>query len=354
MAENNIETAEILNRPDYYYDVRQKKLLVFMGRAALEEFETSNIDTYLKTLERMGRVALVETTEDSDLRLIEESQNYIKLSRALLNNTAILSDVPEPLDTSSWDKARYINYASWLWSVLSDDERENMSLPTLFDRASDLELGPNYRKTSAKFYKEGLSGLYVPAGIGEVRRRAFDNWSIEDFVSHMINIRMQIRKKPSKQVLLKRINQDKLKEPSPEIIVKRLGSLRTLHELSGEIVVDGWEERDFLDWGVKCMIANNGVIPSEVAIDYLSQKGFGPASKTIQNHFKSISKYQKQLQKAYRDRCKDTQEQVIYIKMKLSKLTTFMDLFAGTTSDHEKVMRLSRYKLISSVELPFN
>jgi hypothetical protein len=232
-----------------------------------------------------------------------ETSRIVKLGHLLRNGVSSEPEAPyERLDVSEWSDDKFRQFGRWLSKVVDPPNEISHShlSTTVLDNAKALGVGPSRRAIRQTFVTVSL--FYQEIGESDAHYVGlFKDWDLDDFVKHIKNVGGI--KRPT-TADLKAVSNSNPKYPKPDYmrtLFKEIGGLRTLFELAGYPVIDLWDKEDYVDWGVKFMEANNGMVPSSRMADYLSTKKKGPSGSSIRNHFDYIRVYQDEVINTYQE-----------------------------------------------------
>ena len=206
----------------------------------------------------------------------------------------------EEVDSAGWPRDRLKEFGAWLTRTVAPPRttRERHLNTSVLSNACFLGLGPEAMSYRREF--GGYGNFYAEIKAKKtLQRGAFDEWSIEDFVNYIKKSGKDRR--PTRAELEARSDRDSAK-PRPSLMHNRFleqGGFNKLLELAGYPVIESWTERDFIDWGIKFMEANDGQVPGTDEFSYLSQKKQGPSARVIYTRFVKMTDYQAELIAAY-------------------------------------------------------
>jgi hypothetical protein len=232
-----------------------------------------------------------------------DASNIVNLGHLLRNGIPPESEVPyDRLDVSEWSDDKFRQFGRWLSKVVQPPNNlsHNHLNGNVLKNAKAIGMGPSRRDIRKIFVT--LSLFYQEIGESDAHHVGlFKDWDLEDFVRHVKSVGGPKRPTTSD---LKAVSDRNPKHPKPDYMrtrFKQIGGLRTLFELAGYPVVDLWEKEDYIDWGVKFMEANKGIVPSSRMADYLSTKKKGPSGSSIRNYFDYIRVYQDEVKSTYQE-----------------------------------------------------
>jgi hypothetical protein len=114
--------------------------------------------------------------------------------------------------------------------------------------------------------------------------------------------------------------------------------------MAGYPDVKNWGAEDLVTWGVSFMKANDGMLPSQSMIDYLSSKKLCPSASTVANRFdRSLVGYQAELKAAHDKRTLEerTEREAILATIKSGQLPP--ELFQNTKTEAQRLVNYARY-----------
>ncbi len=314
-------TAQSRRKLEYYFDASNGSVLA--GKLAVREYIKSGG-------ERESLQGLGELLGNPELPLPES--NFKRF------------------DASEWTRKDYLKYGRWLNRVVGVTVTgKSLNEPVLW-RARKLGLGPSPRRIGAEF---GSTSLYYKAlGLTETHRISpFNDWLQEDYVRYIQHVGEEIESRPTYKELHAR-SLENTNNPSPTIIAKQFGGrkLGPVVELAGYPDIHSWELDDFVNWGVKFMLANDGLVPSARKINFFSTKGLGPSGRVIMDKFGKLSDYQQTVLIAYQDKIEEREqerkEKIEEINKALADNMVPAEIFDDTKNDNEKILRYARYVVL--------
>jgi hypothetical protein len=209
----------------------------------------------------------------------------------------------EKIDTSDWSRERFGAFTRWLGRIVPEpsNPREEKVTRAVLWHARQVGLGPGVHAIREEFGT--YTNLYREARVGGTRVYGlFDDWDVSDAVAYVKKAGRDGRPKVAD---LKRLNRRNPSNPKAEYLTERfrkIGGFSKLVELAGYPVIQNWDHDDYIDWGVRVMRANDGQVPSQSAIDYLSKQDKGPSASIVAKHFDSLSSFQMKVIAGFYDR----------------------------------------------------
>ena len=278
-----------------------------------------------------------------------ETREIMELTEVLLNPNVPLSSrklSPRSLELTTEET---IARGRWLGALMAQSEVQTALTPAIIRRASKLGIINSYDTLVRKF-ENGFAGFREAIESEPPRSGRFDSWMVKDFVLDVLKTAKENGTKPNKRILKERskLNPDK---PSPQIMVGRFGTLDTLYELSGYSNPDLWEEQDYIDWGIKFIMANARA-PLGRDMNLLSKRGVAPASGTFSNHFGSLKKYKTEVEVKHAYKLFQRQQQLRDITARIESGQLPVELFRTTRDRREILSRYAKYSMLMFAKTP--
>jgi hypothetical protein len=276
----------------------------------------------------------------TEYRSANSEANIHKLGEALRYPTGLVAELELPkLVTNEWSEERYIDFGKWIIATADPVEaRKRHTTINLFRNARHLGLGPSRKEIDKVFDNHSIFFGKVHARDAKIHNQ-FTNWEIEDFVKYIQKVGGDT--KPSYK-LIQELSEKDSTRPSYEYIRNRfssIGGFLKIVELAGYPTVRTWENEDYVEWGVKFMLANEGLIPTARMLDYFSSKKLGPGASSVIGRFDKYASYQRQVIKAFEEERDDLYDQlqghVSSIKGEINQRTIPLELFAVSTNDDQ-------------------
>ena len=310
--------------PEYYYDLSRRELTA-------------------------GKVSLQACFEQ-----VNDPPNVLRLG-TLLRDRSI--DIPFNEHTRTKRTIKQIlEYGRWLCEVVDPPilPNEKTLNHDVINRASKLGLGPTAWEIRSHPKLGSLSKFYVELGVTNTKRNgAFKDWSYGDFIEYVRTVSENLGRKPTLADLEQLAHQDTI-NPSAYMITQRFGSLRAIYEHIGHPNIYSWEEGDYLDWGVKFMLANDGALPSQKVIDTLSKLKKGPSAAGTASHFGgSLTTFQQKVEMEYAERLERKQVEKIEMhdtiayKLELGLLPP--TLFEDLGSEDDMIIRYAKFLVVDDL-----
>jgi hypothetical protein len=274
----------------------------------------------------------------------------------LLRDTGIdigPNDYPTKLEIESWQRSDYLDYGHWLVKLTRHDEAVHTLNRDTLVRAGYLGIGPRVARFTSRLRFGSLSQYYQELGIDRTHKVGlYDEWTQHDFIEYATDLVAEIGRKPNNKILWER-HRAGLSGPSPYLIYQRFGSLGTWLEFAGFPNIHAWEETDYIEWGVKFMLANDGRLPTARGLNKLSSLKRGPSSRVVLNHFDKLSFYQKLTAEAYeieldrRESLREYKLQSLQDSLETGDLPA--ELFADATSECDLITRSAKYQVATQL-----
>ncbi len=241
--------------------------------------------------------------EDAYMSSIEQGYNVNDLHplRSLLlgeiditSNALAMVDKP---NFKQWTNERFTEYIKWLGnSIFTEGDKLNEDVIII---ANSLGLGPSEKQFGKR---GGLSSFYEEAGLKNVYKRGvYDSWTRHDLAKYVGKI---ARETPKNESLRKKLRQAAKSGdgPSEKVIQKRVGSVGNALTIDGLIDPNTMDTEDYLEWGVKYSLANNGNEVESDALEYMSPRRLSPSRSAIVRNFGSLESFKLEVLPIYKQR----------------------------------------------------
>lgn len=281
---------------EFWYDTRVGEMLV--GDAAVSE-----------RLEQSGPgdivpLAHLVTANPLEVRILTQN---IKL------------DSPDSLIRTRED---YIAYGHWILRLLEESDTSGLKEDHL-ENLYFMNIGPLFIGR----FRSHFQTLYnykreIGSPIGRSRGQ-FSGWATAEFVAYAQQIAKQLGRKPHESDYDQAFNSGE--GPSMTMLRLHFGSKAELDEYLGYPDIRGWDEEDFIDWGVRALRANSESGLTRGVINALSRKNHGPSTSTVINRFGTLSGFQVKVEERLRQEDEDRQ------MTKLIKLERYRTMITNNT-----------------------
>lgn len=232
---------------------------------------------------------------DEALEAGNHPADIFPLSEVLLNTEI-------PLASENYHRKKYhtdqeiLDYGSWISAFVKADSPKGWTTTATLKRAGAMGLGPiastiSQRTGSMWAFRDAIGER------GGWRKGAYADWTKKDFIEYGKRMSGREQKKPTVAQAQRWFKQGK--GPSESYIRNTLGGFDHFQELLGFPNIDAWEEADYVDYGVRFMEANPGIVPTARRLDFLSRKKRGPSAKAAHNMFGSTRNFQAVAKEAY-------------------------------------------------------
>ncbi|GAC1483783.1 MAG: hypothetical protein NVS1B7_8450 [Candidatus Saccharimonadales bacterium] len=243
-------------------------------------------------------------------------QDIVELS------TILRSYRQEPLPTYSsdrlpvndWQREDYISYGRWLHTLVSVPESPKTGLTQrIFQYAGKLGVGPLVERIQSPARFGNLMNYYQELGVEPQHAVGkYKTWNRADYADYVASVHDSLLQKRAtsdqKQLSLSQeIARLAALGKGPDLwdFQHKKWSLRYLLELSGYVNNRSWTEEEYIGWGVKFMLANDGKIPQKPDFEKLSPQRRAPSLRIIFTKFDRLKKYQALTTEAYIDACEE-------------------------------------------------
>lgn len=245
----------------------------------------------VQTGQQYGGQLAVELARDEAAAAGLDSKIY-PLHEVLYNPDLIPEDSElKEIGRSNWPKEDLIPYGQWLLSVIKLANPEAQLTETILKNAYKVGLGPGNKAIYGKF--DGVLWKFQDA-IGESNsyaRGRYSEWNTAMFKEYARKVARSVHRKPTTTDYQRWFK--KGQGPSSAYIRSRVGGIHILNELVGYPNIHHMTEEDYVTYGVKVTEANPGKKLTRYVFDELSKKKRGPSTRSIVNHFGSLSNFQK-------------------------------------------------------------
>jgi hypothetical protein len=339
-------------KPKHYFDVFTGSVI---DRKFYKYFERSGVNP--ENVRDLG--VLLRETQVPMRPISYRKLDPSKTAKEILEDENYHPTEPEKYAPSytrwKWDKERYIQYGRWLYSAVAPPrENEYRINLKVIKQAAHLGLGAGLRPIKNKFGKRTKFYEHINA-IESRPSGAFDDWSTENFIKYIQKIGKLTGKTPTHAILLAYARKNPFKNPSPDIIGRRIdgkGELLPAIELAGYLDSRNWDEDDYYSWGVKVMIANNGLDLNAYIINYLSSKRLGPITSTISLKF-GLNNFKQRVRKDFEERKTDENEarnrKLAEIEQLLRSGNQPEGLFESAESEEDLIKIYAKYQVVHSL-----
>ncbi len=206
-------------------------------------------------------------------------------------------------------KASLLKYGHWLSEVVGEpeDRYKRQLNKDIIRRAARIGIGPSVWEITSHPAFKSMARYYTELGLTSTKRAGmFDDWTVDEFGEYIRSLAEELGRKPTRADLVANASSD-TNSPSINVIISKLGSLGNAYEAAG---VDPnsrrWTADDMLSWGVQFIEANEGLIPTQSSIDFLSKKNLCPSATIFAKRFDdSLLEYRSHLGTAYHLEMKD-------------------------------------------------
>lgn len=237
------------------------------------------------------------------------SPSAVSLSDLLVAESFPLdSNLYDKADTRHWQRDEFIEFGRWVLDVLSESDPSPLLKGSHLKRLYWLGIGPSYARYSRddglfKDLEDFRSELNTKPGYA---RNRFESWTPQDFADWAYTLSNKLSRKPSRKPTLKdyrRYAARSAEFPSPDIIIRHVGSISKLNELIGYPEISKWSSEDYITFGLRVIEVNGMERFKLETIDILGRRRRGPSDQRIRDYFGSWDNYRQVLQErlpAYR------------------------------------------------------
>lgn len=270
----------------YYYMHMSEKF----GLAHPEEFTSLPTAYYFDVLG--GQLLVGQAAYDEHIISGGNPADCYELA-FLLTNDVRLNCVPEHVRRNNRNTTvtedELIDLGVWLKEVVRAEPYNGRLAVSVMTRAYQLGLLTAGRKKILNSGYFGNMGHFLQAvGVEKaVYRGKYDGWSFIDCAEYVKSYSAELEAlgvKPREVEFIE--NANKAKGPSPDVMQKLTGlPICELLMLAGYVYARNWTDEDFIEWGVRFMMANEGKVPSMTNIVTLSAIRRGPGMATLTRRY---------------------------------------------------------------------
>lgn len=265
------------------------------------------------------------------------------------------SRYPKP-NLIKWDRERYKRYGKWLVGVVAmpENNREKIINVSVLRRARQLGLGPGFEGPGGiENQFDNVTNFYVESVIPEAHiRNNFDEWSIQDFVDYIIEVKDELgtgRFPVDEQ--LDELSNNNPNRPHSSVIrekTRHIGGLRKIQELAGKFITEFASNEDLFSWGVKFRIANEGMPPTQMALNYCSSRQSGPSEGVLRlrEGIGSLTKYNEEVEVRYYKYVESRRAAANKIRRACKNHELPKGLVENNTPDEEVITRLAKFRTL--------
>jgi hypothetical protein len=253
----------------------------------------------------------------------------------------------DKLYVNDWTRDDYMAFGHWALSVLKESEAEPQLLRDDLERFYQLGHGPHYVRMARRFgsiwqYREAL-GIHPQKTKGR-----FDSWSQTDFIDHARSVAANKPKDTRPTETDYQRHYDEGSGPPIHIIFSRMGSIGKLNELIGFPNIHDWDYDDYIEWGVKIVRANNGLIPTTRMMIALSKRKRGPTSASVAANIGSVEKFQYCVAEEYtRQNHENEQREAVLTKLWQGELQPLLEEPETEQTAEQKHALAAHYEIAS-------
>jgi len=227
--------ASVKPAPEYYYDLKNQKILV-LGRIAVSEFRKFEGQAQIERLANAGRL-LVGGNALRVYTYAERRGTLYGLGELLRSDDVILPNLGKRAINAEVSKDDVLGYLGWLTLVCVKDSEQggNKNLnEKIIKRAFRLGLGPSYQQVARRTFSS-LTEAYQELNQQNLHLVGqFDEWPREKFLEYLRLAGTIKDRTPNLADLIELARQDRRK-PSPFRIIKEFGSLTAAYAEAGFI-----------------------------------------------------------------------------------------------------------------------
>lgn len=188
----------------------------------------------------------------------------------------------------------------------------------------------------------GLRGLQRELGLDDIDKRfRFSDYDLEDILDHLQMVEGEEEKRPTVEILWRRIREEKKDEITPRTITKQIALSEAL-EFLGYPNIRSWKtNEEFEIWGVDYTLAN-GRLPNRVSMGLLSAEDRSPSPSIASVRFERINIYKSKVWERL-------ENEIQTIRQELDAGLLPPSLFSGVRSLADAVKRYRIFNLVNSL-----
>lgn len=307
---------------------------------------------------KQGEVLVGDRLAMQTMRTYDAPDAVRELGGLLLDYATEIDPERYPrLDVNSWDLKQYRRFGTWGHRLVTPPDEPFTNLTEVaLERSYHLGIGPAIMRITAPNRFGSYSNFYREIGTADKQSKGrYDQWSFDRFADH---VHMAFLTRPMDIStddylwVLARNNEG----PSPKIIRSHAGRVAELLEARGYPDIRAWDKDTYRNWGGHFMVANNGLVPGRVHIDYLSRKKRGPSATAVSNNIGSLSLFQEQAAEAYGDISERFEDQrnnhVTALASRRARPRTLRSLLVSDHTPDWQAVRMGAQFLLLDTALP--
>jgi len=271
---------------------------------------------------RSGKVLTEQMSlENTGTEKRQDSSDVLAIGFVLSRSFPIEKITPAESRPSAdeWTGENIKKYGEWVLNLLQNSSIEDVPHKPTRDVVRKLDrLGQGPSEYVISREHGSLSRFQRSLGFtGEWSRGAFSHWTTADYTKHIATLGNELGRKPRVTDLRNAFRNN----GGPSIDKIAEFGIGKLQELAGYVNARTWEKEDFVDWGVRFMVANGGHELTLVALPALSAKGLAPGLTTIYKYFGSFVDFKAKVDGEYSvfsDESEQTRQANLSVAIKLS------------------------------------
>ena len=182
-------------------------------------------------------------------------------------------------EVSKLTNEQILEYGKWLAGIIEAETGEATLNREIIERASKLRLGISPDQIVRRF--GSLAKFYAELGLANAKKsKLYHEYEIEDFAQLVAQLGERLGRKPTQADIDNEAKNDP-SFPSSHVMTGKDYSLRQILEHAGWPDIYSWDISDYEQHGLRFMQANDGLMPTQKAWDFLSKQKRGPSAAII-------------------------------------------------------------------------
>lgn len=293
-------TAIYFKEFEYYYN-RKSRTVTAVGKSAYWAALISS-NPYLNWLKTIGKLRVRQETQVN-----EEDNAVFPLSDLIVTEDLATYGISrEEKVQKRGSREAHLAYGRFLVELVKQATGEVKIDEKIIQNARTLGIGFSVSQLYKTF--GNLARFYVALGVGNsMRNRQFGNLTLEYFATAVSQLGERLGHRPNRgEIDLE--SRKNVNFPSHRIATRCGFTLREIYEQAGWPDVSIWGAEECEKYGLRFMLANGGMEPSQAALDFLSTQKRGPSATTVSKKYaKKFGEYKSKVIDSYKKIIKEGQ-----------------------------------------------
>jgi hypothetical protein len=271
---------------------------------------------------------------------------------------AVESDAYEHIDVDAWGRDDYISYGRWLHNATRlPRQPKGMSQLTqvvlrqayyLGIGAPDARIGRKNRFGNLANFREAVG--VIPAH----KRNLFDSWDDQKLADHTETVFLELLEESGGTTGYVDLNAEidrrakKGPWPSTEVFRRDGGWPMKYMALNGYADVLSMGSKEYVDWGVNFRLANDGKLPTQEAIEFLSKTRRAPSWSKFLDMFRWAD-YLAEVDVAYDERKQQNGEQGMEVVRQELESGELPDYLVQGVPPEEAIVRRAKWRVVNEL-----